>query len=364
MNVNPLSQQFENLSALKVVLVHDKFPPNFAGGGEYVVLQIAKHLLELGCNVLVITAGDPDITEYDGIKTIRIPCSSYAFNFKWTQITALAKGADVIHGFTYHGLFPAKKAAKQLGVPFIKMALALFGEEWLNMKGPLVGQLFSWHERFLANLSCDKHIFISDFSHQNANRLGYKLDNSCIIEPGISLQDYAPASNKHYVMFAGKIDARKGVNVLLECAQNLPDIPFVIMGWGNNLLPQDIPSNVTFTQFEDRNQMAKLLAEAKIFVFPTRTETFGLAVAEAMASGCAIVSSSELPFAGEKIAIGDTDGFSDAINRLWSDTTRCEMMANENVKRAKQYTWYKHMQKTIEIYEELGLVKNSLVKSQ
>ena len=60
------------INKLQVVIVHDKFPPIYAGGGEYVVYQLAKHLQEEGCDVHVITAGDPAITEFDGIKTTRL----------------------------------------------------------------------------------------------------------------------------------------------------------------------------------------------------------------------------------------------------------------------------------------------------
>ena len=36
------------LRALRILLVHERFPPDYGGGGEYVVLQTAKHLIARG----------------------------------------------------------------------------------------------------------------------------------------------------------------------------------------------------------------------------------------------------------------------------------------------------------------------------
>lgn len=348
-----------DFSQLNIVIVHDKFPPNYAGGGEYVVYQIAKHMLSKGWNVRVITAGDPSITEFDGIQTTRLPCSSYTFNLKWKQIAKLAAGADVIHGFTYHGLYPAYRAAKHLNKPFIKMALALFGNEWQEMRGPLIGRLFIWYERFLIGLPAAKQIFISEFSYLYAKSLSLNTENSCIIEPGISLEDYSANGEKPYVMFAGKIESRKGIHLVLNAAQKLPHIPFLITGWGAELPNKNVPKNIQFVPFENRMQLASLLSKARIFAFPTRVETFGLAVAEAMASGCAIVSSSQLPFAGIHVEKDNYELLISAIEDLWNDPLKCAQMAQQNIELAKQYNWTSHIDKTIKIYHELGIVSNS-----
>ena len=348
-----------DISQLNIVIIHDKFPPNYAGGGEYVVYQIAKHMVSKGCNVNVITAGDPSITEFDGIRTTRLPCSSYAFNCKWKQIAKLAAGADVIHGFTYHGLYPAYRTAKYLNIPFIKMALALFGNEWREMRGPLVGRLFIWYERFLIGLPSAKQIFISEFSYLYAKSHSLNTENSCVVEPGISLEDYSANDEKPYVMFAGKIESRKGIRLVLNAAQKLPHIPFLITGWGAELSNKNVPKNVQVVPFENRLQLAALLSKARIFAFPTRVETFGLAVAEAMASGCAIVSSSQLPFAGIHVEKDNYEQLISAIEDLWNDPLKCAQMAQQNIELSKQYNWTSHIEKTIKIYHELSIVSNS-----
>ena len=113
-----------------VVMIHERFPPDYAGGGEYVVHQMAKHLQARGIRITVLTTGDPEQTEFDGIKTIRIPCSVYAFNLKASVLLPYCHDADVIQAFTYHSVIPATRVASTLNIPLVKMMLALFGKEW------------------------------------------------------------------------------------------------------------------------------------------------------------------------------------------------------------------------------------------
>ncbi len=44
---------------MKVLLTHERFAPDFAGGGEYVVLETARHLRQRGVDVQILTMGDP-----------------------------------------------------------------------------------------------------------------------------------------------------------------------------------------------------------------------------------------------------------------------------------------------------------------
>lgn len=342
------------MTALKhVAIIHERFPPDYAGGGEYVVYQMAKHLQLRGVKVTVLTTGDPALTSYDGITTVRLPCSVYAFNLKASTLTPYCRDVDVIQAFTYHSILPASKIANKLGKPLIKMMLALFGKEWRTMKGPVVGRLFEWFERKLVSMPASQHIYISNFSMQYAASMGIPIHKAIVIEPGISLEDYRPAE-KSYVMFAGKLNPRKGLQQVINAATQLPEVQFVITGWGSDDVMQSVESlqNVRFEAFTDRLSMARLLSHAAVFVFPTRIETFGLAVAEAMASGCAIVSSSELPFAGIRVKADDGHAIVEGIRCLVQDSERCARYGKENTVKASGYTWNAHIEALLRVYEQ------------
>lgn len=337
----------------KIVLVHDKFPPDYGGGGEYVVLMIAKYLCARGCEVKVVTAGDPALTRFDAIETRRLDCSSYAFNYKWKAITELCADADIIQTFTYHGLYPAYRAGRLLDIPVVSMVLAQFGDAWLDMRGPVRGRLHRSFERFLLNLPLAHRVYLSDFSLELSADICRDLSNTSVIEPGISLELYRPAASKKYVMFSGKLEQRKGIGQIIAAARRLPQIPFLIMGWGDfaGLQTSGLPDNIELSPYVDREHLADRMSHARIFVLPTQVETFGLAVAEAMASGCAIVSSSKLPFRGRRIDCDDVEQLVAAIDELWAQEDRCREMGSANHELAQRYNWDRHIDRLLEIYD-------------
>jgi glycosyltransferase involved in cell wall biosynthesis len=115
----------------------------------------------------------------------------------------------------------------------------------------------------------------------------------------------------------------KGVDVLLETARMLPDVPFVIVGRmspGCSVrLRSTAPPNVRFTDWLDPGQLREEYRAAKVYAQLSAHESFGLALAEAMACGCVPVVSDRgsLPevvgHAGLVAPYGDTAAAAHAI---------------------------------------------------
>src|ERR1700733_3722682 len=76
---------------MNVLLTHERFLPDFGGGGEYIVFRTATGLLARGVNVRVLTTGDPALRCYQGVPTERLPISRYAFNLQVGPIAAQAR---------------------------------------------------------------------------------------------------------------------------------------------------------------------------------------------------------------------------------------------------------------------------------
>lgn len=303
-------------------------------------------------DVRVLATGNPALAIRDGLEVRRLPCQPYLLNLQWKEIARHARDADLIQTFTYHALWPTWKASRQLGIPALNMVLAQFGNAWHDMKPPLLGHLYTYLERKLLNLPFEATVYLSEFSRDFSRHISPSLRNKYVIEPGIDHENYYAAENKEYVFFCAKLDARKGLDTVLYCARQLPDIPFKIMGWGNldRFGSFGLPANVELVPYKSRKELADWLAHARIFLFPTRIETFGLAVVEAMASGCSIVSSSELEFVGYRVPHGDNQGFLRGIRELWDDPERCVRMGAENRRLASMYTWDRHGEKMAELY--------------
>jgi glycosyltransferase involved in cell wall biosynthesis len=338
---------------LKVLLAHELFPPDFAGGGEYIVTEIARHLQAIGHTVTVVTTGDPSVTHYQGIRTVRLPVSRYRLNLAWRPIAGLAEDADLIHAFTYHAMYPSVRAGKRLGKPVVGGVLALFGDVWLEMRGPLIGRLWRRIERYLLGLPVDVKLHLSDFSLALSHRIGVDRPGDRVVVPGITHEQYYARDEKPYVLFTGKLDVRKGIQVVLEVAERLPDVPFRVVGWGDayDEVAAAAPPNVIMERRpEGREHYLEALARARIFLFPTKVETFGLVLPEAMAAGCAIVSTSPLPFEGVRIGQDDVDGASKAVRALWDDPALCARCGKANQQIARQYDWNRYADELEQIY--------------
>ena len=151
-----------------------------------------------------------------------------------------------------------------------------------------------------------------------------------VVPNGIETSDYggrtkAPLS----VSFLGRDDERKGLGVLLAAwptvAACVPEATLTIMG-------ADRPterSDVTFMGRVSEKVKAAELAKSEVYCAPNLGgESFGIVLAEAMASGCAVVVSAIPAFthvagnAAEYVAPSDAAALADRIVALLTDTDR------------------------------------------
>jgi glycosyltransferase involved in cell wall biosynthesis len=341
---------------VKLLLVHERFPPDFRGGGEYVVGETARHLHDQGIDVQVLTTGDPRQDCHAGIPVRRLPIHPYRLLGRTRDIVAAARGADLIQTYTYHGCLPSWRAARRLDLPVVCTVLGLFGDAWSAMRGPLTGRLYQRWERHLVGLPYDRTIFLSDFSRDLGLTMGVDAKRSAIINPGIALEDYAPAETKDpTALFVGKFDVRKGVDEILALARAMPELHVQMFGWGPEeaRLWATSPPNLEIIPFQRGAPLREVFARARMLLLPSRAETFGLVLIEAMASGCAVVSSIPLDYAGVTVRPGDTEGFIAAVRTLWEDPQRLEALGQENLRRSKRYSWANAIGAQIDLYDEV-----------
>lgn len=100
------------------------------------------------------------------------------------------------------------------------------------------------------------------------------------------------------LLFVGRLAREKGVPLLLEAVAGLPaKVRLLLVGDGperGELHAQvqrlGIADRVVFAGARDHGQVIEALCASDLFVFPSQTETLGLAVLEAMAAGRAVVA--------------------------------------------------------------------------
>jgi len=341
----------------RVLMVHEHFPPESRGGGEYVVQETARGLIARGVDLRVLTTGDPAITEHAGVPTLRLPISRYALNLQARRIAQEAAGCDLIHAFNYHAALPAFAAAKRVGVPVVCTILGLFGRTWREMRGPVLGRAFAALERRIVSRPYARTIFLSAESRSAGIALGAPPETSLVAEPGIALERFQPAPQREdIILFAGRLDRRKGIHHVLAAARALPGLRFRALGWAPDIgtLRAAAPPNLEIIESRNSPAYPEALSRARIFFFPSHAETFGIVVAEAMASGCAIVSSlGTLGFAGARVPPGDEPAMIAALARLAADPATTDEAGAENQRRAAAFGWDRAVTRVMEIHADV-----------
>lgn len=98
---------------------------------------------------------------------------------------------------------------------------------------------------------------------------------------------------------------------------------------------------------------------AKLLIFPSYSESFGLPLVEAMACGCPIVTSTggSCPEIVNDAAIvvepTDTIGLSTAMRNLLTNPELCRKLSEKGLQRASEFSWNKSAEKVIRIFKEI-----------
>lgn len=156
------------------------------------------------------------------------------------------------------------------------------------------------------------------------------------------------ADGKVRILFVGRIEARKGVDILLEAAYRvLPEFPeaeLVLIGRHNpsggetcmtrftavTSADPDLKAQITLCGEVSEDALMQAYADCDIFVLPSRYESFGLVLTEAMAFGKPVIATRAGGMAeivehggnGFLCAQGDPAGLADALRQLLASPDR------------------------------------------
>lgn len=340
---------------MKILLTHEIFPPEKFGGGERILWEFVSRLKNKGFDIRVLTTGNPKIKEHNGVPTFRIPVNRFLMNLSLPYVIKHARDADVIQTATYNACFPSYLSAKILKKPIVNFVLGLHKNVWFEMRGPVLGTISKWGERLQLFRNYDKVIFFSEISRKKALDAGMPKEITEVIPPGVDHKSFYCGKKENYVLFVGRLAKQKGIEYLIEAAKESPNVKIKLAGDGElrSYLESIAPQNVEFLGHKTGKPLYDLYSKAPIFCLPSVSDDFGLVHAEAMASGCAIISTIPLNYSGIRIEAKNKESIIDAIKHLNKNPKLVKKMGKENLKRSKEYDWDKFTKRMIKIYGEL-----------
>lgn len=288
------------------------------GGGTLAVHHLAVALTKLGHEVTVLYGrgpGDPfepdlsysvEWARYFDVATINL--NIFSFRAKLQHLLNTGH-FDLIHGNGAEAFF-APELCRKAGIPFFYTSHANFLPSEHFFEGMLrpiqfLKSVNTYLERGAAQ-GADLIFTFSEFSKNLVvNALGaFSLEKVHVVYPGVA-DDWFEVKRKtdikKQLILWGRMADQKGIPELLEAfkyvRQENKEISLLLVG-GGSCQPQyeqlagelGVCDSVTFVGWKEEKSIREFAAESLIGVFPSRIESFGLAIAEAMATGLPVVA--------------------------------------------------------------------------
>lgn len=345
-----LKLDLDSTPQLNIGIFTDSYRPYVSGVVRSI--ETFRHDLErLGHRVFVFAPDYPEAkTEDDVFRYLSLPAPTqpdffFPIPLSFRHASTLKSiDLDIIHVHTpfIMGSLGAKMARRfNLPLVFTYHTLYQSYSHYIPVGRSISNQLIKRWSRNFCN-RCDLIIAPSLFVKRLIREMGVNKPVH-VIPTGLNLEEYYGNdsewlktkynidSQQKVILHVGRLAQEKNIGFILEVIEELPlncSVPFklVIVGTGpeENELKQlcrqkNIDSHVIFTGQVRHDELLKCFAGGDIFVFASRTETQGIVLIEAKASGLPAVAL-EAPYM-EGILTDGKDGYlvknKDAfINRL------------------------------------------------
>ncbi len=150
------------------------------------------------------------------------------------------------------------------------------------------------------------------------------------------------------IIYVGRLSPEKNIEQLKHLFDSIPKARLAIIGGGphKSALEKHFRGTATFLPgYLQGEQLASAFASADVFVLPSRTETLGLVLLEAMAAGCPVIGARAggIPDIIEDGVNGflfeDERGAAQAAQLLLRDTARRECIRQRAFEGVQGWSW-------------------------
>jgi len=299
---------------MKIAIVTETFYPSTDGVVTRLVASI-RWLRRQGHDVLVV-APDQGVAEFEGVPVAGIPSFRF-FLYKHLKLSlphpAVGKALRRFDPDVVHVVNPA-----MLGVAGI----------WYGRRWPLIASYHThvpqyadyyklpwlkpilWGYLKLLHNRADLNLCTSQAVLDELNARGFR--NVRLWKRGVNVDLYGPRHRsaamrarltggrpeRKLLLYVGRLAAEKEIERIRDALDAADDAHLAIVGDGPHrsaLEAHFAGRRATFTGFLHGEELAQAYASSDVFVFPSTTETLGLVLLEAMASGLPVIAADSGP---------------------------------------------------------------------
>ncbi len=165
------------------------------------------------------------------------------------------------------------------------------------------------------------------------------------------------------VLYAGRLTREKGADLLadafLQARERDPRLHLALAGGGpeEHVLRERLGAHATFLGWLEGDALATAYASADIFLFASRTDTFGQVLLEAQASGLPVVAVGEggptsivTDGATGRLCPAEPGALADAVVELAAQPLQRERLASTALYAVAQRTWERSLQRLADGY--------------
>lgn len=186
------------------------------------------------------------------------------------------------------------------------------------------------------------------------------------IEEKLALRDeLAIKETEGVVLAVGRFIQCKGFDLLIKAAANISkDVGVYIVGGEPTdeyirLKEECKADNLHFVGFKDKDSLAKYYKAADLFVLPTREDTWGLVINEAMAYGLPVITTDRCVAGtelvddenGRLIPTESVEAIEEAVNVVLRDRQKLKEMGTVSLDRMQWYTFESMVRVHMDFFE-------------
>ncbi len=297
------------------------------GGPSVMIGMMARGLSQSGFDVHIATTNDDGAEKFpvplgepvlrDGLTYWYFDRQTQFYKFSMPLSRWLSKHVSDyrlvhIHALFSHSSYAAAHWARRRKVPYIVRPLGVLNRWGMENRRPWLKNLsYRLLESRILKHAALIH-YTSEQERDEAALLGVKAESVIVPNPvptasGTALPGsfravHPELAGREIILFLSRFDRKKGLELLLPAFarvhQRIPSAALVLAGSGDASLVDElktqaralgIADDILWAGFLQNEAKLAAFAAAAVFVLPSWSENFGVAVIEAMAAGCPVV---------------------------------------------------------------------------